>query len=39
MTSSAIYGCLGLTLTEAEKRFFRESDPWGFIIFARNIDT
>jgi beta-N-acetylhexosaminidase len=39
MTSSAIYGCLGLTLTDAEKRFFRESDPWGFIIFARNIDT
>ena len=38
MTSSAIYGCLGLTLTEAEKQFFRESDPWGFIIFARNID-
>ena len=39
MTSSAIYGCLGLTLTEAEKQFFRESDPWGFIIFARNIDN
>ena len=39
MTSSAIYGCLGLTLTEAEKRFFAESDPWGFIIFARNIDN
>ncbi|CAJ1412024.1 unnamed protein product [Effrenium voratum] len=39
MTSSAIYGCLGLSLTEAEKRFFRESDPWGFIIFARNIDN
>ncbi|MAN63427.1 MAG: beta-N-acetylhexosaminidase [Parvibaculum sp.] len=39
MTSSAIYGCLGLTLTEAEKRFFGESDPWGFIIFARNIDN
>ncbi|WOF73919.1 beta-N-acetylhexosaminidase [Parvibaculaceae bacterium PLY_AMNH_Bact1] len=39
MTSSAIYGCLGLTLTEAEKRFFAESDPWGFIIFARNIET
>ncbi|MCE7997943.1 MAG: beta-N-acetylhexosaminidase [Rhodobiaceae bacterium] len=38
MTSSAIYGCLDLALTDAEKRFFRESDPWGFIIFARNID-
>jgi beta-N-acetylhexosaminidase len=39
MTSAAIYGCLGLSLTDAEKRFFQESDPWGFIIFARNIDT
>lgn len=39
MTSSAIYGCLGVTLTDAERRFFADSDPWGFIIFARNIDT
>lgn len=39
MTSSAIYGCAGLTLTETEKRFFAESDPWGFILFARNVDT
>lgn len=39
MTSSAIYGCSGLTLMEAETQFFRESDPWGFIIFARNIDN
>ncbi len=39
MTSSAIYGCAGLALTETEKRFFAESDPWGFILFARNVDT
>eukprot|EP00439_Symbiodinium_sp_Y106_P089399 s1_g1935.t1 len=39
MTSSAIYGCAGLTLTETEKRFFADSDPWGFILFARNVDT
>ncbi|MEQ9144906.1 MAG: beta-N-acetylhexosaminidase [Parvibaculaceae bacterium] len=39
MTSSAIYGCAGLTLTEAERQFFKEADPWGFIIFARNIDS
>lgn len=39
MTSSAIYGCLGVTLTDAERRFFADTDPWGFIIFARNIDT
>jgi beta-N-acetylhexosaminidase len=39
MTSAAIYGCSGLTLTEAEKRFFGESKPWGFILFARNVDN
>jgi beta-N-acetylhexosaminidase len=39
MTSAAIYGCSGLTLTDAEKRFFAESKPWGFIVFARNVDT
>ncbi len=35
---AAIYGCEGHSLTDAEKRFFREADPWGFIVFARNID-
>lgn len=39
MTSSAIYGCAGFSLTEAERQFFKEADPWGFIIFARNIDS
>ncbi len=39
MVQAAIYGCEGLTLSDAETRFFREADPWGFIIFARNIDT
>ena len=39
MTSAAIYGCSGLTLTDAEKQFFAESKPWGFIVFARNVDT
>ena len=29
----------GLRLTPEEKRFFREADPLGFILFARNIDT
>ena len=36
---AAIYGCEGLTLTEAERRFFREVEPWGFILFARNVST
>lgn len=35
--ASAIYGCAGLELDDAEKRFFREARPWGFILFARNV--
>lgn len=29
----------GLRLTPDEKRFFAEANPFGFILFARNIDT
>ena len=29
----------GLRLTPDEKRFFADADPFGFILFARNIDT
>ncbi|MFK7764902.1 MAG: beta-N-acetylhexosaminidase [Roseobacter sp.] len=29
----------GLTLTAEEKAFFRDANPFGFILFARNIDT
>jgi len=37
-TSKAmILGCSGLTLTADEKAFFREEQPWGFIVFARNL--
>lgn len=36
---AAIYGCSGPTLSDAERHFFAEADPWGFIIFARNIET
>ena len=39
MTSAAIYGCTGLTLTTEERAFFRDADPLGFILFARNCDT
>ena len=35
--SAAIYGCAGPSLTEAERSFFRDADPFGFIVFARNI--
>jgi beta-N-acetylhexosaminidase len=36
---AAIFGCAGLDLTPDERAFFRDSDPLGFILFARNVDT
>jgi len=36
---AAIFGCEGLTLTDDERMFFREVEPWGFIVFARNIES
>lgn len=36
---AAIFGCAGLDLLPEERAFFRESDPFGFILFARNIET
>ncbi|WP_293677718.1 beta-N-acetylhexosaminidase [uncultured Phenylobacterium sp.] len=35
--TAAILGCAGHTVTPAEKAFFAEACPWGFILFARNI--
>lgn len=41
MTPSAIgatvLGCLGPTLSTDEAAFFRAANPWGFILFARNV--
>jgi beta-N-acetylhexosaminidase len=40
MTSSAtILGCFGPRLRAEERDFFREAQPWGFILFSRNIET
>jgi len=36
---AAIFGCAGADLTPAERAFFRAADPWGFIVFARNIEA
>ncbi len=36
---AAILGCLGSNLTPAERRFFAAADPWGFILFARNVES
>ena len=38
MARSVIFGCDGTELSEAERHFFREVDPYGFILFARNIE-
>ncbi|MGR3493124.1 MAG: beta-hexosaminidase, partial [Shimia sp.] len=35
--AAAIFGCGGTTLTAAERAFFGEVRPWGFILFDRNI--
>src|SRR5262249_7472159 len=34
-----ITGLSGTTLRAAERAFLREREPWGFIIFARNVET
>ncbi len=35
----AVFGCAGLRLTKDEQRFFEETAPVGFILFARNCQT
>lgn len=37
--AAVILGCEGLAITASERAFFREADPWGFILFARNVDA
>ena len=39
MTAAAILGCLGPRLHPDERAFFAEVQPWGFILFARNLET
>ncbi len=36
---AVIFGCSGPDLTADERAFFRDADPLGFILFARNVDT
>ncbi len=36
---AAIFGLQGTRISRHERDFFRDADPWGFILFARNIET
>lgn len=38
-TGAVIFGCAGPVLLPEERAFFRAADPFGFIVFARNIET
>ena len=35
----AIFGLAGPVLTADERAFFRDADPAGYILFARNVET
>lgn len=35
--SRAIFGCAGTALAAEERDFFRDIQPWGFILFGRNV--
>lgn len=39
MPGAFVLGCAAPDLTGREAAFFREADPWGFILFGRNVDT
>ncbi|MDG2319515.1 MAG: beta-N-acetylhexosaminidase [Rhodospirillaceae bacterium] len=36
---ATVFGCSGHSLSADERSFFRETKPFGFILFARNIDS
>lgn len=36
---AAILGCAGPALSAEEAAFFADADPWGFIVFARNVES
>ena len=37
--AAVVFGCRGLTLSADEAAFFAETNPFGFIIFARNVES
>ncbi|MFN3955402.1 MAG: glycoside hydrolase family 3 N-terminal domain-containing protein [Pararhodobacter sp.] len=38
MTGATILGCAGPRLTPEEARLFAQTQPWGFILFRRNVE-
>ena len=38
-TKAVIFGCAGTQLGAAEREFFARTDPAGFILFARNVES
>ncbi|HXQ42957.1 MAG TPA: beta-N-acetylhexosaminidase [Candidatus Udaeobacter sp.] len=38
-SKAVVFGCSGLRLTGAERRFFARTDPLGLIVFARNVEA
>ncbi|MDP0925831.1 glycoside hydrolase family 3 N-terminal domain-containing protein [Paracoccus onubensis] len=38
-SATILGGIAGTSLTAAERDFFRSADPWGFILFARNVES
>lgn len=38
-SATILGGIAGTELTQAERDFFRSADPWGFILFGRNVDN
>jgi len=39
LTSAAIFGCTGYRLSAQERAFFADANPWGFILFRRNVES
>lgn len=39
MTAAVVFGCAGRVLGKEERSFFRDVDPLGFILFARNVES
>jgi len=39
MVKAFISGCAGLHLNDAERAFFSEEQPWGLILFGRNVES